>query len=101
MFNFKVSKQDTTATVYFEGILSVKDTAKVKAELIGLRDSGITHLIFNFSKLTYLDSSGIGLLLHAYNWTKEKLGSIRIQHMSNEIRTIFQISNLTDVFIVE
>lgn len=101
MFEFHIVRDNQSATVHFVGNLSVKDTAKVKSELIQLRDSGINVLTFDFAELSYLDSSGIGILLHAYTWTKEKQGSIRIINMSKEIRPIFQISNLIDVFNVE
>jgi len=101
MFEFKIDRNGEEATVHFIGNLSVRDTAKVKSELIQLHDAGIKKLIFDFANLTYLDSSGIGILLHSYAWTKEKQGSIRIIHMSKELRPIFQISNLIDVFNVE
>jgi anti-anti-sigma factor len=101
MFEFHINRDGQEATLHFVGDLSVRDTAKVKSELIQLRESGISRLIFDFAKLSYLDSSGIGVLLHAYTWTKEKQGTIRIINMSKEVRPIFQISNLIDVFNVE
>jgi anti-anti-sigma factor len=101
MFEFKIDREGDSATLHFVGNLSVKDTAKVKSELILLRDSGIKKLVFDFAKLEYLDSSGIGVLLHAYTWTKEKQGTIRIINMSKEVRPIFMISNLIDIFNVE
>lgn len=101
MFEFNIDRDGDLATLHFVGNLSVKDTAKVKSELILLRDSGIKKLVFDFAKLEYLDSSGIGVLLHAYTWTKEKQGTIRIINMSKEVRPIFMISNLIDIFNVE
>ena len=100
MFEFRIDRNGEEAMVHFIGNLSVKDTLKVKSELIQLKETGIKKLVFDFAKLSYLDSSGIGILLHSYSWTKEKQGSIRIINMPNEIRTIFQISNLIDVFNV-
>jgi len=98
MFEFKINREGESATLHFIGNLSVKDTSNLKKELIALRDSGVKSLTLDFAKLNFLDSSGIGILLHTYSWTKEKQGSIRIINMSNEVKTIFTISNLMDIF---
>ncbi|MCZ8158038.1 MAG: STAS domain-containing protein [Leptospira sp.] len=101
MFEFHITKNGEEATIEFIGNLSVKDSSKIKSELIQLKEAGIKRLTFDFGKLAYLDSSGIGVLLHAYNWTKEKQGTIRIINMSPEVKTIFMISNLIDAFNVQ
>ncbi|TGN20139.1 STAS domain-containing protein [Leptospira idonii] len=98
MFEYRIDRNGEEAVVLFSGSFSVRDSAKVKSELQSLTSSGVKKLIFDFSKLTYLDSSGIGVMLHAYTWIKEKKGFIQIQNMSNEVKTIFTISNLLDIF---
>ncbi|GBF49596.1 anti-sigma factor antagonist [Leptospira ryugenii] len=101
MFELKVKASADSATIHFIGSLSIRDTPTLRSELSRLKDNGIKYIVFDFKELNFLDSSGIGVLLHTYNWAKEREGSVKIIHMSKEVKSIFTISNLLDLFSVE
>lgn len=99
MFQYEIKRENDKAIVLLNGSLSLKDTPKFKADLKEQIDTEeIKELVLDFKNLSYLDSSGIGILLHAYSWTKEKKKQVRIIHLSPEVRTIFAVANLLDIF---
>ncbi|TGL90894.1 anti-sigma factor antagonist [Leptospira congkakensis] len=99
MFQYEIKRENEKANVLLEGSLSLRDTPKLKADIKILIDTPeIKELVFDFKNLSYLDSSGIGILLHTYSWTKEKNKLVRIIHLSDEVRTIFTVANLLDIF---
>lgn len=99
MFQYEIKRENDKAIILLNGSLSLKDTPKFRADLKEQIDTeAIKELVLDFKNLSYLDSSGIGILLHAYSWTKEKKKQVRIIHLSPEVRTIFAVANLLDIF---
>ena len=55
------------------------------------------QIIFDFSGVTFMDSSGIGMIIGRYKNAKKRGGTIAITGMTPEIRRIFQISGLAKI----
>ena len=55
------------------------------------------QMIFDFSGVTFMDSSGIGMIIGRYKNAKKRGGTISIAGMSPEIGRIFQISGLAKI----
>ena len=62
-----------------------------------LADPMIRHLILDFSNLTFMDSSGIGVLLGRYRILRERGGSMGVIHMNQHIARIFHMSGMDKV----
>ena len=56
-------------------------------------ERGVRHLIFDFSKIGFMDSSGIGLIMGRYKKLKD-IGSISIAGANESIQRIILISGL-------
>lgn len=70
----------------------------VRRELDGfLDDPRIRHLILDFSCLTFMDSSGIGVILGRYRILRERGGSVSVIHMNPQVARIFYMSGLSKV----
>lgn len=99
MFQYEIKRENEKAIIHLNGSMSLRDTPKLKTEIKELIDSdSVKELVLDFKHLSYLDSSGIGILLHTYSWTKEKQKKVKMVHLSNEIRTIFGVANLLEIF---
>ncbi|MBP3701095.1 MAG: anti-sigma factor antagonist [Lachnospiraceae bacterium] len=59
-----------------------------------LRSAGICHIVFDFSRTTFMDSSGIGALLGRYKRMRERGGSVMIYGADARIRRILRISGV-------
>ena len=62
-----------------------------------LRDESIRCLILDFSTLTFMDSSGIGVILGRYRQLRDRGGVVGVIHMSPHIARIFHMSGMDRV----
>lgn len=67
---------------------------KDKIDEIFMNLSGIKQLVFNLSNLTFMDSTGIGMLLGRYKKLKALGINAYIQNASLSIERIIEISGL-------
>ena len=63
--------------------------------------NGHRKIILNFSKVSYLDSSGVGELVGCYTSIKNKGGELRICGMSHKIFSLIKMTSLHSVFEVK
>lgn len=59
-----------------------------------INNSPINNLLFNFSKVSFMDSSGVGVIIGRYKVIQELGGKIGIIGLSPHIRRVFEISGL-------
>ena len=68
---------------------------ELKSSLIGL-----TELIFDLKDLEYVSSAGLRTLLLAQK-TMNKMGSMKVINVCEEVYEIFDITGFTDIFDIE
>ena len=54
-------------------------------------------LVFDFSKVNFMDSSGIGVILGRYKNIERANGTAAMIHVKPEINRVFEISGLTKI----
>ena len=59
-----------------------------------LDNDDITKLILNFSGVTFMDSSGIGVVIGRYKKLAMKNGSLFVVSVSNRVKKIFELSGM-------
>lgn len=60
----------------------------------------IKHIIINFLKLDFMDSSGIGFIIGRYAQVKKRNGKIVICSMNNMIERIVRLSGLRRICLI-
>ncbi len=70
----------------------VTDTMEKKA---------IKHLVLNLESLTFMDSSGLGVILGRYKQIKQQQGKMVVCAISPPIKRLFEISGLFKVIQLE
>ena len=85
--------------IYLSGELDEYTARFAKAEIENaIASSGrIKSVVFNFSKTTFMDSTGIGVLLGRYKVLKKIGIPIYIQSPSVSINKILQISGIYEI----
>ena len=66
-----------------------------------LEDQTITHLVLDLENLTFMDSSGIGMLLGRLRALQARGGSLSVMHMQPPVEKLFRLSGLDRVIGVE
>jgi anti-sigma B factor antagonist len=61
-------------------------------------DAGVSHVVIDLSKTTFIDSSSLGVLIGAHRRLKLRGGSLTIVTASEAITKTFRITGLDGVF---
>ena len=79
-------------------IIGNKETDDLRSELEKLGKEGNTKVVINLNKVTYINSTGLGVLIAGYNEYKQRGGQIKLCHVAESIENVFVITKLTSVF---
>ena len=58
---------------------------------------GVTHIVFDFTKVDFMDSAGIGLLIGRYKLAKMLGGVAEITNTSKSIEKVLEMSGITKI----
>ncbi len=90
------------ATVALEGELDHCTAPLVRARLDRvLDDPRITHLTLDLRALTFMDSSGVGVLLGRLKLLRERGGTLAVRGMPPPVEKLFRLSGMHRVIAVE
>lgn len=88
--------------VYPEGKITLGDGDQELGEAVRtILEQGGVRIILNLSKVSYLDSSGVGELVGCYTSIKNKGGEMRICGMNTRIFNLITMTSLHSVFDVK
>ncbi|OLN23285.1 anti-sigma F factor antagonist [Domibacillus antri] len=59
------------------------------------------HLIWNLGGLSFMDSSGLGVILGRYRQVNELGGSVTVCGLNTQVKRLFQLSGLFKIMYVE
>ena len=91
---------ETALTIEVEGRLDTVTAPELEKEVKGGLDS-VQALTFDFSKLEYISSAGLRVLLTAQKLMKKKNGSIVIKGSSEDVLEIFEITGFSTLLDIE
>ena len=95
------SHNDVTI-LYPEGKITLGDGDQELGEAVRTSlEQGARKVLINFSKVSYLDSSGVGELVGCYTSVKGKGGELRICGMNSRIFSLITMTSLHSVFDVK
>lgn len=82
-------------TVYLNGEIDHCCAEKLRKEIENhLRDQSIEQLMLDFSHVTFMDSSGIGMLIGRYKTMAERGGSVSARGMQPSVSRLFRMAGL-------
>ncbi|NTV73940.1 MAG: STAS domain-containing protein [Holophaga sp.] len=88
--------------LYPEGKITLGDGDQELGEAVRtVLEAGSRRIILNLSKVSYLDSSGVGELVGCYTSIKNKGGELRICGMNSRIFNLITMTSLHSVFDVK
>lgn len=88
--------------IYPEGKITLGDGDQELGEAVRtILEKGGRRIILNLSKVSYLDSSGVGELVGCYTSIKNKGGEMRVCGMNSRIFNLITMTSLHSVFDVK
>ena len=93
------NQNGTHLDLALEGRLDTTTAPQLEAEL-KQSVNGVTELALDFSKLEYLSSAGLRVLLSAQQ-VMNRQGSMVIRNVNEAIMEIFEVTGFADILTVE
>ena len=97
--NIEKKLEGTALTIALEGRLDTTTSPDLEEALASSLD-GVTALVFDFEKLDYLSSAGLRVLLSAQK-RMNKQGSMKLVHVNDAVKEVFEITGFADFLTVE
>lgn len=99
MLNIRKTIENGNATFALEGRLDTVTAPELEKEL---RESleGVRELTLDFSKLEYISSAGLRVLLAAQKLMNQQ-GSLKVTNVNETIMEIFEVTGFSDILTIQ
>jgi anti-sigma B factor antagonist len=96
-----------SATIRHVGLISIAEVAgrltsfesgALRSSIAQLLKEGRKQIVLNLSGLDYLDSSGVGELVHTYMSVIKRGGEMKVVGLTEKVEEILKITQLHQVF---
>jgi anti-anti-sigma factor len=84
--------------INLDGHLDATTSIKADSEFTRMIDEGNTKLLVELSKLDYISSAGLRVLLVAAKQLQQKGGKIVLCSMTTGVKEVFEISGFSSIF---
>ena len=91
--------EGTTLKIELEGRLDTMTAPELEAELKADMDS-IDNLVLDFSKLEYISSAGLRVLLSAHKVMSAK-GGMKLTNINEIVQEVFEVTGFSDILNIE
>ena len=99
MMNIIKTRDNDTLTIALEGKMDIT-TAPDPEKVIKSSLDGVTELVIDCAKLTYISSAGLRVLLIAHKQMC-KQGSMKVIHVNDMVMEVFAAMGFADILNIE
>ncbi len=91
---------DGITVVDCDGRIVFGDEASALRELVKGLLAETKHIVLNLSRVTYIDSGGLGTLVGLYTSARNAGGAIKLANLTQRVGDLLQVTKLLTVFDV-
>jgi anti-sigma B factor antagonist len=101
-FGYTIARDGNEATVVASGEIDLASSPELRRELQALLDDGARRIVLDLGAVTFIDSSGLGVLVGVLKRINEEgdEGSLEIRGLNGPVRKVFEITGLHEIFVV-
>ncbi len=97
--NLKYREKENYLVVDLEGEITAANSMKLMEEIKGLTAEGKKNLLINLHGVSYVDSTGLGLMVAIHDAMKKSQGKMALMGINRpEIQNLFKITQLSRFF---
>jgi anti-sigma B factor antagonist len=97
-FSAKIRQVEEVSIVEVSGKLTSFEGGALRNSIAQLLKEGRKQILLNLSGVAYLDSSGIGDLVHTYMSVIKRGGEMKVVGLSEKVEEVLKITKLYQVF---
>jgi anti-sigma B factor antagonist len=98
--DIRTESTGTQCEITLRGEVDVYTAPKLKEALVSAIEGGCANVVVDLDGISFIDSSGLGVLVSALRRARERDGAVRIVCTRENILKIFRITGLDKVFPV-
>lgn len=84
--------------IEIEGEVNAEHASQLKKALAQAREESSKNFVLDLSRVSFIDSTGLGILISLMRQLKDDKGKLRLAGLQDEVRSIFEITRLFRVF---
>lgn len=96
--NLEHRTQDNIDIVQLPERLMMADAANARSVLKDIINQGSGKLILDLGQTTFMDSSGLAVLVSSLQAARKKNGEVHLVRMGDSVRALFELTRLHTVF---
>lgn len=97
--NYSVDERYNAVVITLKGnVMGGPDGAKLHDTLHELREKGQKNVVVDLSKVKFMNSSGLGMLISAMTTMRNAGGDLRLANVADRIQSLLVITKLITVF---
>ncbi len=98
MIHFESKKEGDTTKVILSGKITFENTGQLREKLKEILKDNVSNLVFDMKEVSFIDSSGLGLLVSVKNTMIKKDGTFSLVNISETVRKIMKQTGLDRYF---
>ena len=97
---FAPGSEDSWPVVKVSGEIDIQTSPVLDGRLRNVFGEGVTSIVIDLADVTFLDSTGLSVLVAGLNRCQGVGGTVRLVSLRPNVRRVLEITGLTDVFQV-
>jgi len=100
IMEYRLEPLGNTLHLTLQGSMYVDDAAKLREDaLASLERGACSRVEADLSRLDYIDSAGLGVLISLHKRCARKGGSLVVRGLSGNVKELFEITRMDKVFL--
>lgn len=97
--NYNVEERYNSVVIILKGnVMGGPDGSKLHDTLHELKEAGKTNVVVDLSKVKFMNSSGLGMLISGMTTMRNAGGDLRLANVADRIQSLLVITKLITVF---
>jgi anti-sigma B factor antagonist len=88
------------SVVELEGEIDLKEAPAVRSAIAGLLEQNPKRLLFDLSGVSYIDSSGLAVLIEAYQKISPGGGEVALCGLADNVAAVIKLARLDLIFTI-
>ena len=96
---FEIKEKGDIVIIVLDGeMVGGPDATMLTEKLHGLIEEGRNHIIIDMTKVNYMNSSGLGILIGGLTTVRNNGGKLRLLNLAPKLQEMLRITKLDQVF---
>ena len=96
----KTRKEGEVVIISLEGEVDISATELIREKFKKLLEEKKEAILVDMTKVSYIDSSGLGLLVEARQEMEKYSGEIKLFGLSSDVQKVFELTRLNNFFSI-